>query len=82
VISPDWMADAACKDMHPNDFLPPRGVGGHAILKRLRAICAGCPVRAECLDYALELGDQGAQGCWAGTTEAERRVLRRRRRAA
>lgn len=39
-------------------------------------ICAGCPVRAECLDYALE--SRQRYGIWGGTTERERRRLRHR----
>ena len=37
---------------------------------------AGCPVRDECLDYAL--ADPSLQGVWGGRTDAERRVLRHR----
>ena len=34
-----------------------------------RAICATCPVKAACLQAALE---SGASGVWGGTTKAER----------
>jgi len=36
----------------------------------VRAICAGCPERKECLDYALK--EQISYGIWAGTTPAQR----------
>jgi WhiB family redox-sensing transcriptional regulator len=36
----------------------------------------GCPVRPECLDYAL--ADTDLNGIWAGTSEQGRRELRRR----
>lgn len=39
----------------------------------------GCPVRNECLDYALT-AEHGLYGMWGGTTPKERRVIRRRRR--
>jgi WhiB family redox-sensing transcriptional regulator len=42
-----------------------------------RAICRTCPVRAECLAYALEHNSPGIMG---GTTEAERRQIRREAR--
>jgi len=35
-----------------------------------RMICAGCPERKECLDYALK--EQIPHGIWAGTTPAQR----------
>jgi hypothetical protein len=36
----------------------------------VRSICAGCPERKECLDYALK--EQIQHGIWAGTTPAQR----------
>jgi WhiB family transcriptional regulator, redox-sensing transcriptional regulator len=41
-----------------------------------RALCAGCPVRQECLDVAM--GDDTLTGCWGGTADAERRAMHRR----
>jgi WhiB family redox-sensing transcriptional regulator len=40
---------------------------------RAKSICAECPVRAECLDYALSIREP--HGIWGGLTEAERRLL-------
>lgn len=43
------------------------------------AVCATCPVRADCLEFALRHGsDIGAHGIWGGTVERERLSLRRR----
>ena len=42
-----------------------------------KGICAGCPVRRPCLDHAVRHREIGI---WAGTTEAERKDMRRRRR--
>jgi WhiB family transcriptional regulator, redox-sensing transcriptional regulator len=39
-------------------------------------ICAGCPVRLDCLEYAMEHDD--VQGLWAGTSHLQRRAARRR----
>jgi hypothetical protein len=44
-----------------------------------RAFCGACPVRAECLDYALEIQ---AVGVWAGTHTQDRVYIRRARKAA
>jgi hypothetical protein len=40
-----------------------------------RAICSGCAVRESRLAYAL--ADKGLVGMWGGTTERERREMRR-----
>ena len=45
-------------------------------LARVKAICAECPVRVECLNYALDHDD--LVGIWGGTTTDERAELRRR----
>jgi WhiB family transcriptional regulator, redox-sensing transcriptional regulator len=50
---------------------------------RAIAICAGCPVRADCLELSLRHSfGIGAHGVWGGLVAEERRELRRRRRAA
>ncbi|MEU9662708.1 WhiB family transcriptional regulator [Streptomyces chartreusis] len=48
-----------------------------AALNRAKAICTGCPVRTECLAYALD--HRIEHGIWGGMTERERRSLLRRR---
>ncbi len=40
--------------------------------------CKGCPVRQECLDYAIAF--PALEGIWAGTQRRERDAIRRRRR--
>ncbi|MDN5915126.1 MAG: WhiB family transcriptional regulator [Pseudonocardia sp.] len=45
-----------------------------------RAVCGGCPVRAECLEYALRVGEDF--GIWGGLDEAERRSLTAKPRPA
>ncbi len=44
------------------------------------ALCATCPVRTECLQYALRNSEN--HGIWGGTTPEERRRMRRRPAAA
>lgn len=71
-----WMQFAACRGMDPNLFFPGRGEDpGPA-----KAVCAGCPVRLECLDHALANGEK--HGVFGGTSERERRRLRRSRPSA
>jgi WhiB family redox-sensing transcriptional regulator len=43
--------------------------------KRARTVCAGCPVRSECLAEALD--NRIEWGVWGGMTERERRLLLR-----
>lgn len=40
-----------------------------------KAVCAGCPVRAECLEWAMTQ-EPGMPGVWGGTTKRERRAMR------
>jgi WhiB family redox-sensing transcriptional regulator len=51
---------------------------GH--VAQAKAICAGCPVRRQCLDFATA-NDLG-YGIWGGTTPEDRRRNRRRERRA
>jgi hypothetical protein len=61
-------------------FFPPENIGGPRTgrgipgekdrVGRAKDVCAPCPVRRECLDYALTCGCTGIYG---GTTEAERK---------
>lgn len=65
----DWADDAACRGEDLDLFFP---LGG-GIPAETRALCAACPVRADCLHTALTRAERGI---WAGTTEAERRWMR------
>lgn len=71
-----WQREAACRGLGLNEsrtmFFPARGES----VEDARAICDGCPVSAECLDFALE---HHCIGVWGGTTERQRRILRRGR---
>ena len=40
-----------------------------------KAICMECPVVNECLDYAIRTNQDS--GIWGGTTEEERKSIRR-----
>jgi WhiB family transcriptional regulator, redox-sensing transcriptional regulator len=73
----DWWRSAACRDADPELFFPvaPRGPGADEIA-RAKAVCAGCRVRRECLQYAL--ATRQLHGVWGGTTEDERLLHARR----
>lgn len=67
-----WVTRAACRGADPAIFFPgPDDDAAEAL-----AVCARCPVRQECLEYALEARER--YGIWGGTTERQRRRLIRR----
>jgi WhiB family transcriptional regulator, redox-sensing transcriptional regulator len=73
----EWWSRAACMTADADLFFP-LSPSGAAIkqVARAKAICACCPIRRACLDYALSAGP--IHGVWGGTTESERRRLRPR----
>jgi len=68
---PSWQQYAACRGAGTSMHFPNQGAG----IADARAVCAGCEVRSDCLDYAL--ADPSLGGVWAGTSERERRRIRR-----
>jgi WhiB family redox-sensing transcriptional regulator len=66
-----WRARARCRGTDPDWFHPPQG-GSSTQQFRL---CAGCPVRIECLEFALSDGEK--MGIWGGTPETARRKARK-----
>ena len=71
-----WRLQASCMGCDPELFYPQRGES----TKSGKEVCAGCPVREECLEYALANSERF--GIWGGMSERERRKLRRTRRRA
>lgn len=71
----DWRDHAACRDVDPDLFFP-IGTMGESLLQidEAKQICQACPVCGPCLRWAV---DSGSAGVWGGTTEDERRILRR-----
>jgi len=73
----DWFDDAACRGESTDVFFPISDAHADAA----KAVCAGCPVREACLEFALE--NRPADGVWGGLTPMERhRLIRRRQKAA
>ena len=74
----NWRSAAACRSADPELFFPVSGFG--QALKQVadaKAICASCPVRRQCLEFALRT--RQAHGIWGGLTEDERASIRRPR---
>lgn len=72
----DWRLDAACRDLDTAIFFPETEEG----VAVAQAICATCPVREACLEFALVTRQD--DGVWGGVDETERRRIRRRRQEA
>lgn len=75
-----WQEAAACSDHDLRLFFPPDGERGperDVRERQSKAVCAQCPVRVECLDYALSRPEK--YGIWGGLNEEERAAERRRR---
>lgn len=70
-----WRDDAACNGIDPEMFYPRHGAEGKLDAIQARAICRSCPVTAECLEWALSVGDRHA--VLGGTTAQERELMRR-----
>lgn len=73
----DWFDDAACHDADTDVFFPV----SESDAAEAKSICAACPVREKCLEFALEV--RPPDGVWGGLTPSERhRLIRRRQKAA
>lgn len=64
-----WMDDAACAQIGTEFFFPENG----GSTREAKAICAACPVKAQCLAFGMNTD----QGIWGGTTERVRQRMRK-----
>lgn len=64
-----WHADAVCAGVDLELWFPEKG----GTTKPAKDICSRCLVRAECLEYALDVGERF--GIWGGASERDRRRL-------
>jgi WhiB family redox-sensing transcriptional regulator len=72
-----WRKRADCRGIDPEVFFPATDEDA----EEAKAICATCPVRQACLEYAL--ANREREGVWGGATERERRrIVRQRRKSA
>lgn len=82
-----WKASGLCKttkkldpitqELVPytlEDFFP--GPDGAKVPHEVRTLCKKCPVKEQCLNHALTYEKYGY---WGGTSERQRRIMRRAR---
>jgi WhiB family redox-sensing transcriptional regulator len=71
-----WQESALCAQTDPELFFPEKG----GSVREAKKVCMACPVRAECLEWALDTGER--YGIWGGLSERERRKVKKQRDAA
>jgi WhiB family redox-sensing transcriptional regulator len=71
-----WRSKALCRDTDPELFFPV-GTTGQALVQidSAKAVCTQCEARVPCLEFALATNQDS--GIWGGTSEEERRKIRR-----
>ena len=72
-----WYSQAACRGHDTETFYRvenARGIQREAREAQAKAVCAGCPVSAPCLDSAMTTGER--YGIWGGLSPEERRARR------
>jgi WhiB family redox-sensing transcriptional regulator len=70
----DWVDSAVCAQTDPNLFYPEgKGFTG----AKAKEVCRTCPVRIQCLDWALEHDER--YGVWGGMTADQRAQLKKGR---
>lgn len=73
-IDSRWMAQANCRGLEdPSIMFPERGQSTRPAMR----VCGSCPVRSECLEFALENNER--HGMWGGTSGRERRRIQAQR---
>lgn len=65
-----------CATTDPELYYPPKGLQASVEIRMAKNLCEGCPVKSECLTYALEANEP--YGIWGGLTANERTRLRRK----
>ena len=79
----DWQSLAACRGMDTAIFYHPeneRGPTRHRREREAKRICQGCPVVANCLQWALATREP--YGVWGGLSAEERLALQSEQRLA
>lgn len=69
----DWQVEAACRGLDASTFFHPDNERGRSRRRReeqAKSICARCPVRKPCLDWALSVREP--YGVWGGKSSEER----------
>ena len=76
-----WSSRAACRALPTELFFPAGELDDQAVeqAEEAKAVCAACPVKTACLEFAIATNQP--YGIWGGANASERRSIRRRRQA-
>jgi WhiB family redox-sensing transcriptional regulator len=73
----DWQRQGLCRATDSTVFFPPAHFEHkperEAREAKAKAICTGCPVRSQCLEWALAVRE--SHGVWGGASESERKQI-------
>lgn len=73
-----WVTDeAVCAQVDASPFFPDKGQSDY--VRDAKRLCRDCPLIQPCLEYALR---SHSFGVWGGTSDFDRRRMRRERRAS
>ena len=82
----NWRNRAACRNVDPEIFFAVGvGLGAERATAEAKAICASCPVIADCAEFLKHMRATlpgSVDGVWAGTSDADRHREERRIRSA
>lgn len=67
---PDWQERAKCRGMDSAIFFPAKGESS----AKAKSVCRNCPVKAECLEFALG-SPRETNGVWGGQSINDRRGI-------
>lgn len=76
--APSFDGTQPCHKMELAKFFPEDRVEEQKAKSEIKSICKMCQFHAACLEWAIENSEKGI---WAGTTEDDRRIMRRRAKA-
>jgi WhiB family transcriptional regulator, redox-sensing transcriptional regulator len=80
----EWQQRGACRTLDSEVFFPPSSFEPKADRQareaKAKAVCGSCPVRVECLEWALAVREP--HGVWGGCSEQERKQILHGKRQA
>ena len=72
-----WLQAGHCLDLNLNDFYPLPASYPNNISQAVKAVCANCPVKTDCLEYAIA---NRYPGIWGGTSNRQRLAIIQQRK--